>query len=94
MKNVNKMMIGVALTVLSASSMALPAKEQGNWTHKPCKYLCAPILVEDGADRLNGRRVAEDGADRLNGRRVAEDGADRLNNRRVAEDGSDRVINA
>jgi len=85
------MMIGIALSALSASSMALPAKEIGSWTHQTCKEVMAPLVVEGGGDRLNYRRVAEGGADRLNDRRVAEDGADRLNDRRVAEDGAERL---
>lgn len=90
MNQVNHMMIGIALSVLSASSMALPAKEIGIWKQS-CKHTMAPLVAEDGADRLNDRRVAEGGADRLNDRRVAEGGADRLIDRRVAEDGSDRL---
>ncbi|KHL73575.1 MULTISPECIES: hypothetical protein [Pseudomonas] len=91
MKTVHSMMIGIALSALSASSMALPAKEIGRWTNQTCKEVMAPLVVEGGADRLNDRRVAEGGADRLNDRRTAEDGSDRLNDRRVAEDGADRL---
>lgn len=91
MKTVHTLMIGIALSALSASSMALPAKEIGRCTNQTCKEVVAPLVVEGGADRLNDRRVAEGGADRLNDRRVAEDGADRLKDRRVAEDGAERL---
>ncbi|WP_296233177.1 hypothetical protein [Pseudomonas sp. UBA4617] len=90
MKQVNHVMIGIALSVLSASSMALPAKEIGIW-NQPCKRMLVPLVAEDGADRLNYRRMAEGGADRLNDRRMAEGGADRLNDRRMAEGGADRL---
>lgn len=94
MKTVNKMMIGIALSVVSAGSMALPAKEIGIWSNQPCKEVMTPLVAEGGADRLNARRVAEGGADRLNDRRVAEDGADRLNSRRVAKNDAQRAFYA
>jgi len=84
MNQVNHMMIGMALSVLSANSMALPAKEIGIWKQS-CQHTMAPLVAEDGADRLNDRRVAEGGADRLIERRVAEDGSDRLNAGQMAE---------
>lgn len=46
MKTVHTMMIGIALSALSASSMALPAKEIGSWTHQTCKEVMAPLVVE------------------------------------------------
>ncbi len=43
MKTVQTMMIGIALSALSASSMALPAKEIGLWTNQTCKEVMAPL---------------------------------------------------
>ncbi|WP_166674261.1 MULTISPECIES: hypothetical protein [Pseudomonas] len=94
MKTVHTMIIGIALSALSAASMALPAKEIGSWANHTCKEVMAPLVAEGGADRLNDRRVAEGGGDRLNDRRVAEGGAERLNARRVAKVDADRATYA
>jgi len=71
MKTVHSMITVIALSALSAGSMALPAKEIGHWTNQAGKEVMAPLVVESGANRLTYRRVAEGGAEGLNARRVA-----------------------
>ncbi|EZH76524.1 hypothetical protein AU05_04380, partial [Ectopseudomonas composti] len=79
-----QILASLVIAALSASAFALP---QIN-----AQQSAAPVVAEDGADRVGPNRVAEGGAERTLERfRVAEDGADRVGPNRVAEGGADRV---
>ena len=71
------------IAALSASAFALPQVS--------VEQLVAPVVADDGADRVGVNRIAADGADRVGVNRIADDGADRVGANRVAADGSDRV---
>ncbi|MFY1019660.1 phage infection protein [Ectopseudomonas khazarica] len=80
-----QILASLVLAALSASAFALPQVTVEQST--------APVVAEDGADRVGANRVAEGGAERTLERfRVAEDGADRVGANRVAEGGAERTL--
>ena len=79
-----QILASLVIAALSASAFALPQIS--------VQQSAAPVVAEDGADRVGVNRVVEGGAERTLERfRVAEDGADRVGPNRVAEGGADRV---
>lgn len=79
-----QILASLVIASLSASAFALPQVS--------VQQSAAPVVAEDGSDRVGPNRVVEGGSERTLERfRVAEDGSDRVGPNRVVEDGSDRV---
>ncbi|GIZ12630.1 hypothetical protein [Pseudomonas sp. NCCP-436] len=78
-----QILTSLVIAALSASAFALP--------QSVTQVSPAPVVAEDGSDRVGVNRIAEGGADRVGLNRVAEDGSDRVGVNRIAEDGADRV---
>ncbi|XLY87778.1 phage infection protein [Ectopseudomonas mendocina] len=80
-----QILASLVIATLSASVFALPQIS--------AQQSAAPVVAEDGADRVGTNRVAEGGAERTLERFcVAEDGADRVGPNRVAEGGAERTL--
>ena len=73
----NKLILGLAFSVLATSAFALPAADASH-------FVSAPIVAENGSSHTNINRVAADGADRVGANRVAADGADRVGAARLS----------
>jgi hypothetical protein len=77
----NKLILGLAFSVLATGAFALPA----------ANHINAPIVAENGSSHTHINRVAADGADRVGANRVAENGSEKTQLGRIAADGADRV---
>ena len=80
----NKLILGLAFSVLATSAFALPAVDAS-------KQVNAPVVAENGSSHTHINRVAADGADRVGANRVAENGSEKTHLGRIAADGADHV---
>jgi hypothetical protein len=82
----NKLILGIAFSVMTASAFAAPALTSSNVSQ-------SARVAEGGTVHTNvgSVRLASDGADRVGSNRQASDGADRVGANRLAADGADRV---
>lgn len=74
--NINKLIVGLAFSILASSAFALPVSNAHS-------QISAPVVAENGASHTNIGRLAADGADHVGANRLAADGADHVGANRV-----------
>ena len=60
----NKLIFGLAFSILASSAFALPAVDAS-------KHVNAPVVAENGSSHTNIGRVAADGADHVGANRIS-----------------------